>query len=112
MMKTSQRMQEKCLAATVRFDPRDMGEIRVFHHEKFLCRAIAADLAGETVPLREIVRARRQRRQELRSLLRDRQQAVDTLLDMRRGSVLEEIHVKPPVPTRPSTLALKRYRND
>jgi putative transposase len=63
---------------TIRFDPRDMGEIRVFHRDKFLCRAIAADLAGETVSLREIVRARNQRRQELRSILRERQQAVDT----------------------------------
>jgi RND family efflux transporter MFP subunit len=56
MMKTSQRMQEKCLAATVRFDPRDMGEIRVFHHEKFLCRAIGADLA---VAQSDLLRLRR-----------------------------------------------------
>jgi putative transposase len=25
---------------TLRFDPRDMAEIRVFHEDKFLCRAI------------------------------------------------------------------------
>ena len=34
----------------IRFDPRDMGEIRVFHRNKFLCRAISAELAGEEVP--------------------------------------------------------------
>lgn len=56
-----------------------MGEIRVFHDEGFLCRAVSADLAGETVPLREIIRARNRRRRELRSLIKDRQQAVETL---------------------------------
>ena len=35
---------------TIRYDPRDMGEIRVFYRDKFLCRAISADLAGQTVP--------------------------------------------------------------
>jgi hypothetical protein len=39
---------------TLRFDPRDMAEVRVFHPEKFLCRAICAELAGTTIPLREI----------------------------------------------------------
>ncbi len=37
---------------TIRYDPRDMAEIRVFHNDRFLCRAISAELAGETVPLR------------------------------------------------------------
>jgi putative transposase len=31
---------------TLRFDPRDMGEIRVFHEDRFLCRAVCAELAG------------------------------------------------------------------
>ncbi|MEP7274348.1 MAG: Mu transposase C-terminal domain-containing protein, partial [Acidobacteriota bacterium] len=34
---------------TLRFDPRDMAEIRVFHEDKFLCRAVCAELAGATV---------------------------------------------------------------
>ena len=47
---------------TLRFDPRDMAEIRVFHGDKFLCSALCAELAGSTVPLREILRARNRRR--------------------------------------------------
>jgi integrase len=43
---------------TIRFDPRDMGGIRVFYRDRFLCRAISAELAGETIPLRDIIRAR------------------------------------------------------
>ena len=54
---------------TIRYDPRDMAEIRVFYKDRFLCRAISAELAGETVPLREIVRVRNNRRKELRKLL-------------------------------------------
>jgi putative transposase len=41
---------------TIRFDPRDMGEIRVFYQDQFLCPAVSAELAGETTPLRDIIR--------------------------------------------------------
>ncbi len=96
----------------LRYDPRDMGEIRVFYRDRFLCRAIAADLAGECVPLREIVRARNGRRRELAAELRDRREAVDALLAMRRGEVLEELSGKPPVPAPAPRSGLKRYRNE
>jgi putative transposase len=95
----------------IRFDPRDMGEIRVFHQEKFLCQAVAADLAGSTVPLREILRARNRRRQDLRSIIQNRQQAVDTLLELKRGSIPEEAHAKLVV-AKPPASSLKRYRNE
>jgi putative transposase len=97
---------------TLRFDPRDMGEIRVFHHEGFLCRAVSADLAGETVPLREIIRARNRRRRELRTVLRDRQHAVDTLLEIKRGEATETEDAIAPSPTQHPAPALKRYRNE
>jgi hypothetical protein len=35
---------------TIRYDPRDMAEIRVFHQGRFLCRAISAELGGKTFP--------------------------------------------------------------
>ena len=54
-----------------------MGEIRVFYKDRFLCRAISAELAGETIPLRDIIRARNRRRKELRSILHDRQKVVE-----------------------------------
>ena len=46
---------------TIRYDPRDMAEIRVFYKDRFLGRAICAELAGETVPFREIIRVRNSR---------------------------------------------------
>ena len=42
----------------IRYDSRDMAEIRVFHDHRFLCRAISPELAGETITLREIIQAR------------------------------------------------------
>jgi putative transposase len=76
--------------ATIRYDPRDMGEIRVFYKDRFLCRAISAELAGETIPLRAVIRARNQRRKELRSILHDRQKMVQTLLQLKQGPAVEE----------------------
>ena len=100
----------------LRFDPRDMGEVRVFHDDRFLCRAVCADLAGATVALREIVRARNHRRHELRGVLRDRHAAVETLLHLKRGEVTENPHENASAadkPTRePSAPTLKRYRNE
>ena len=98
----------------LRLDPRDMAEIRVFHEDKFLCRAVCAELAGETVPLREILRARNRRRRELRGVLRDRQAAVNTLLDLKRGEITEK-NDEPPASDKPENRAaptLKRYRNE
>jgi putative transposase len=96
---------------TICLDPRDMGEMRVFYRDRFLCRAISAELAGETIPLRDIIRARNRRRKELRSILHDRQKMVDTLLQLKKGPSPEEVHASTPASTRP-TARIKRYRNE
>jgi putative transposase len=96
----------------LRFDPRDMGEIRVFHGVGFLCRAVCAELAGETVPLREIIRARNRRRRAVRTVLRDRQHAVATLLEIKRGEIPEPENAKTPPPAEQGAPALKRYRSE
>ena len=88
-----------------------MAEIRVFHGGRFLCRAICPELAGAAVPLREIVRARNQRRRQLRTTLRERRKTVDTLLELKRGGV------ETPAESRPeekegSIPALRRYLNE
>ena len=73
-----QRYLDPTLAAYVgesvilRYDPRDVAEVRVFYQDRFLCRAISQELAGATVPLREILRARNRTRRDLRQTLRDR----------------------------------------
>lgn len=39
----------------IRYDPQDLGEIRVFFEDRFVCRAICPELSGQTVSLKEIV---------------------------------------------------------
>ncbi|WP_237457223.1 Mu transposase C-terminal domain-containing protein [Leisingera sp. MMG026] len=43
---------------TIRYDPRDLTEIRVFHQNRFLCRAISPDHETESVSLKDIQTAR------------------------------------------------------
>jgi putative transposase len=100
-------------SVTLRYDPRDVAEIRVFHQQRFLCRAICPELAGTTIPIREIVRARNKHRRDLQATVRDRRRAVDELLEMKRGDAridkdAEEKFLAP----KDKKLTLKRYLNE
>jgi putative transposase len=57
---------------TIRYDPRDIAEIRVFHRNRFLCRAINPEHAGRTVTLKDIQTARARHRRSLRSEIKER----------------------------------------
>ncbi len=65
---------------TIRYDPRDLGEICVFHRDTFLCRAVSPELAGQTITLKDLQAARTARRRALRSQLSDRRERVDHLV--------------------------------
>ena len=65
---------------TVRYDPRDVAEIRVFHDDRFLCRAICPELAAQTIGMKEISAARNARRRGLTHGLTQRASVVDRLL--------------------------------
>lgn len=95
----------------IRYDPRDIAEIRLFHRGRFLCRAIAPGLAGQTVPLKAIVAARNQQRRAVRDELRSRRAIAEQLIDLRQGRTeprADEITPKP----RPMVSTIKRYRTD
>ncbi|WP_147050787.1 Mu transposase C-terminal domain-containing protein, partial [Kocuria flava] len=64
---------------TIRYDPRDAGEVRVYHQDTFLCRAIAPELAAETITLQQLQQARSARRKELKQQLRARRSLADAL---------------------------------
>lgn len=102
----------------IRYDPRDMAEVRVYLGDAFVCRAINPELAGETIGLKDIIRARNQRRRELRTTLAAREATVEALLRLRRGEELrpepsplfpepESVSVAPPALSR-----LKSYINE
>jgi putative transposase len=94
----------------LRYDPRDMAEVRVYHQDRYLCRAICQELAGETVPLRDIIGARNRRRRQLHQTLRDRRRVVDALLEAKRQAP-ERPATDPPAPEPPPP-KLKRYFNE
>lgn len=57
---------------TIRYDPRDVSEIRVYDHDTFVCVAIDEDHPNLRLSLRDIEAARRARRRELRRTINDR----------------------------------------
>ncbi len=93
---------------TIRYDPQDMAEIRVYHHDCFLCRAVCQELAGETISLKELIRTRNARRRELRATLTDRAALLDQLL----GAPQQPPPVESPEPPVPAPPRLKRYVNE
>jgi putative transposase len=99
----------------LRYDPRDIADVRVFHEGRFLCRAVCQEPAGETVPRREVVRARERRRSELRRTIQDRRKAVESLLEVLRGVVTEPTAQGIPEvtsETKPLARPLKWYADD
>ena len=94
----------------IRYDPRDMAEIRVYHRNTFLCRAVCQDLAGHTVSLQAIVHARNHRRHQLRQTLRDRAAIIDTLLQIHQPDA--RMPPAPAAPTQEGTPRLKRYYHE
>ena len=67
-------------AVTIRYDPRDLTEICVFHKNRFLCRAISPEHAHETVTLKDIQTARSAHRRALRNQINERVRAVAEFL--------------------------------
>jgi putative transposase len=65
---------------TIRYDPRDLAQLRVYYQERFLCRAICLDLAGTTIGLKDLLRAPTMRRRQLQATLSERSRLVDLLL--------------------------------
>ena len=57
---------------TIRFDPRDVSEIRVYDHDTFVCVAVDEAHPNLRLSLRDIKTARRARRRELRHSINDR----------------------------------------
>lgn len=57
---------------TIRYDPRDLGEVRVFHRNRFLCRAISPEYAGKAITLKDIQTARATHRRALRGQINER----------------------------------------
>ncbi|MHB8598416.1 MAG: transposase [Ktedonobacteraceae bacterium] len=96
----------------IRYDPADMAEIRVFYQERFLCRAICQELAGQTISLKEIEKARVERRKEVRAGLSTRAAVVEQFIAVHHEEApLPQVPVQEPV-TPGARPRLKRYFNE
>ncbi len=96
-------------SVVIRYDPADLAEIRVYHGNQFLCRAVCQELADQTIGLKEIVQARTQRRKQVRDDLKERTTLVDQLLANHRAATPEATPAAAATPDRPR---LKRYINE
>ena len=86
-----------------------MAEIRVYHQNRFLCRAVCQELAGQTLGIKEIAQVRNERRQKLQRVVNERRSLVDVLV---RPVLVPEPETKEEAPLAPRPSALKRYFND
>ncbi|MGW4720778.1 Mu transposase C-terminal domain-containing protein [Nocardia sp. NPDC004260] len=68
---------------TIRYDPRDITEIRIFHNNRFLCTAVSPDHSGDTIGLKDIHAARRAYRRRLRAQINERITVVTDYLPVR-----------------------------
>ena len=94
----------------MRYDPRDLSEIRLFHRGGFLCRAVSEEHAGEVVTLKDIETARRAHRRSLRATINERVARVADFLPRHAQPALPASHRRPaPSPARPR---LRLYEED
>ncbi len=96
---------------TIRYDPRDLAEIRVYFEDKFLCRAICPELADKTVSLKDIIRARQRRKKELRNTITQRKTLLESILEDAPDKV-PSLASKEEKPKTKKKHSLKLYRND
>lgn len=85
---------------TIRYDPRDVSEIRVYDHDTYVCVAVDEDHPNQRLSLHEIETARRARRRQLRREINDR---------IPRATVREEPRTEPAAPRRAK---LRTYEED
>lgn len=92
----------------IRYDPRDLAEIRVYHNHSFICQAICSELAGQTVTLKDIIRARNRRRRQLREGIKDREALVRTYLAVHQPE--PELSQPQPAEVEPASPPPKRLK--
>jgi putative transposase len=96
----------------IRYDPADMTVIHVFFQDRFLCRAICQELSGQTISLKEIEKARSERRKQVRAGLTTRAAIVEQFI------AVHQEETPPPQARDPKPVEvgarprLKRYFNE
>jgi len=94
------------VAVTIRYDPRDITEIRVYDGDTFVCAAIDPEHDSTTVSLKDIQAARNARRRALRAEINER---IAVVTSDRPGMTCP---VPAPDPKQPRKPKLRVYEED
>ena len=93
----------------IRYDPADLAEIRVYHQDTYVCRAICQELAGQTISLKEIEKARSERRKQVRAGLTTRAAMVEQFIAVHQEEAPSKPAAKIEQSLEPARPRLKRY---
>jgi putative transposase len=99
-------------SVTVRYDPRDVAEIRVFHHNHFLCRAINQQHSDQTLSLKDIQTARVAHRRALRGDITERVSGMRDSWRSGNAVLLPKPPIEAPRGVSVPTPALRLYLED
>jgi len=88
----------------IRYDPRDITEIRVFDHDQFLCTAVDQDHHAQQISLKDVQAARNARRRALRRGINERIAVV--------AAHTPDAPARPVPPRVPTVARLKVYKED
>jgi len=97
---------------TIRYAPRDLSEVRVFHGHQFLCRAVSKDHAGEAFTLKDIEAARRAHRRSLRVTINERVARVADFLPAQPSSPPKSVPAAKQPPATAKRPKLRIYQAD
>jgi putative transposase len=98
-------------SVVIRYDPRDLAEIRVYHNNKYICSAISPDLSENTVSFNQLRTARKKRKAELNKTIKQRKSLVDLILDRPECSVPTKKKKLPQKEAKPKS-KLRMYENE
>ena len=88
----------------IRYDPRDVTEIRVFDHDQFLCTAVDQEHHAKQISLKDVQAARNARRRALRRGINERIAVV--------AAHTPDAPARPAPPRGPTVARLKVYKED
>lgn len=94
-------------SVTIRYDPRDMAEIRVYFEGEFLCNAICQNISNQVIGYEEIKSARQKQKRKLRKTINEAKQLLNQLENGKKKT-------DPPIikPAKSNAPRIKRYYNE
>lgn len=116
------RYTESALSAIVghdvviRYDPRNLSEIRVYWHEEYFCTATCEELTGTKRTIKEVATARNRRRKALKREISARSDLVKLYMQSAGDGEIDEGDEPSASPRckvqRPNQPRLKVYKTD